>query len=725
MDDLLGRLLVKIVSDASDFESGIGAAESKMKAVGQRMTSIGAALTGAVTLPLVGIGAAALKSAEDINGMMANVASLGIGSERTKELKGDIQDLAIAVGKGTDDMAGGLYQVISAFGDSEDSIASLQNAARAGAAGLAATTDAINLVSAVTKGYGDTSIEAQRKVSDLAFETVKLGQTTFPELASSMGKVVPLAAALGVSQETLFAQMATLTGVTGSASEVSTQLRATYQSMLSPTRDMASAISTVAENLDKQGRLAGGELVDNWRDARAAWQTSAEKLATMRQQLDAMTQSGTASKTEVKDLADQIRVQEKATDDAGKATEKAAAALGQSIVQSVGLSDALTLLSAQAGGNTDTLTSMFGSVEALNAVLALSGGQSDTFQQKLAAMGDAAGATDEAFAAQTEGINKMGFTMAQVWTKVEVLMQKLGDGLAPTMMRLLDNPIAPLIDKVVAMADWFANADSGTQDWIITIATAAAAVGPALVVLGTLISAVSSIVGVFSAASAAIPVVGTVLAALTGPVGLIVAAIGGLAYAWYNNWGGIRDFTDSIFGHIDLSFSGLKDKMANTWEGITAISQLGWDDYKAMADGALGAVENALGLSQGTIKTKFSELWANAAETVYNIDWAGLGTGIIKAIVGGIVAVGSALSEAANNIAGGFWSGLQSAFGANVQPFSYQQTTPVNTMPSQSNYAASTYNITVNLSMLPTGANDAQAGARTGVLEALRAVGMG
>ena len=61
-----------------------------------------------------------------------------------------------------------------------------------------------NLLSAVTKGYGDTSAEAVQKAADLSFATVRLGQTTFPELAAAMGKVIPLASTLGVEQEQLF-----------------------------------------------------------------------------------------------------------------------------------------------------------------------------------------------------------------------------------------------------------------------------------------------------------------------------------------------------------------------------------------------------------------------------------------------------------------------------------------------------------------------------------------
>lgn len=804
IDSQLGSLIVKIMSDTAGLESGLGKADTLMKSFGSGMASAGMSLTAGVTLPLVGIGAAALKSATDINGMMANVASLGIGTDRVLELKESVQDLSIEMGKGTSDMADGLYQVVSAFGDSSDSVAILENAAKTGAAGLATTTDALNLLATVTKGYGDESLTAQKKVSDLAFQTVNLGQTTFPELAASMGKVVPLAAALGVSQEELFAQMATLTGVTGTAAEVTTQLRATYQAILSPTKEMSSSILQVTSEIDKQGKLVQNDFTKAWYGARQRYREAADasfelknkqaaleqqmasesgttsysdqlkalrletkrNVLTLEEQMNAIDQSTETGKAqadaigeqidqikllsekrelelqgqilatsgnktladEYKSLSKDVKNAEKAAEDSYKSFLKNSEGMGTTIVQSVGLTDAMNMLSATANGNTSTLTHMFGSVEALNAVLALSGGQADSFEKKLAAMGNASGATDSAFTAQTQGINAMGFTMQQVWAKVEVLMQKLGDGLAPTMMRLLDNPITPLIDKIADLADWFANSDTATQDWIITIGAIAAAAGPVLVVLGTLISAISTVAGAFGAVSAAIPVLGGVLAALTGPIGLIVAAVGGLAYAWYNNWGGIRDFTDSVFGDIDLSFDGLKNGMSRKWEEIKAMNWLGWEDYKAIANGALSAVENSLGLSQGTIKTKFAELWTSAKDTVLSIDWIGLGSGIIKLIVDGITSVGSAIADATHNIAGGLWNDIKGLIGLgdNVGSVPMQQTTGINSMPQYAGAGVTnTYNVTVNLTMQATGTDDAKNGARSGVLEAFRAIGLG
>lgn len=209
--------------------------------------AVGAA---AVATATAAVGAAAVKSAMEYESQLANISTLLTGTEeevaaRTKEIGEQVLEVSNRTGVSTDDLTDGMYQVVSAFGDTADAAAQLEVAAKAAAAGNATTTDSINLLSAVTKGYGDTSAEAVQKAADLSFATVRLGQTSFPELAASMGKVIPLASTLGVEQEQLFGAMATLTGVTGSTSEVVTQLKATMQGFLSPTKEMQAALSSL------------------------------------------------------------------------------------------------------------------------------------------------------------------------------------------------------------------------------------------------------------------------------------------------------------------------------------------------------------------------------------------------------------------------------------------------------------------------------------------------
>ena len=239
-------------------------AADSLNKFGSNLQGIGTKLSLGITAPLVAIGGAAVAMSVKFNESMANIATLIPGStERVVELKESVEAMAIATGKSTSDLAGGLFQVISSFGDSADSAKILGITARAATAGLATTEQALSLVSAVTKGYGEVNAATIQKAADLAFVTNKLGQTTFPELANSIGRVVPLAAELKVSQEELFGVMATATGVTGKAAEVSTQLRGVLQGFLAPTADMTELFNELGfetgkaalEQLGFQGAL--------------------------------------------------------------------------------------------------------------------------------------------------------------------------------------------------------------------------------------------------------------------------------------------------------------------------------------------------------------------------------------------------------------------------------------------------------------------------------------
>lgn len=461
------RLMVRVGADTSQAEQGISSFRGKLDNAAASMGKAGMTLSAGVTAPLLGAAGAALKFSTDLNSAMANVASLGIANDRVVELKGNVQEMAVAVGKDTGDLADGLYQVISAFGDSADTTEVLRINAIAAAAGLASTTDAINLTSAVTKGYGDTSAQAVQHVADLAFKTVEMGQTTFPELASAMGKVVPIAAELGLSQEELFAVMATGTGVTGTASEVVTQMRGSLQALMAPTADMTRLYESL----------------------------------------------GFSS--------------------------------GQAMLQQMGYAETMKTITQHAAETGVPLQNFMGSIEGQTLALALSGAQADTYVEKLDAMGDVTGAVDNAFEAQTDGINKAGFAYQQAVVKAQVLAERMGDALAPAFLVVLD-AIEPLIDGLGRVVDWFAQAGSGTQIAILAFLGIAAAAGPVLLALAGIAAG---------------------LAFLLTPVGLVVAGLALLGAAFAADFLGIRTATvataDAIgkfAGNVAADFATARDE---------------------------------------------------------------------------------------------------------------------------------------------------------------------
>lgn len=249
----------------------VSSTEKSLGKINLKAAAVSAAVVagiGVAAKELYDFGKASVENASTFQSEMQNVATLLDGTEsevsdRISEMQQEILSVSNMTGVATSELSDGMYQVVSAFGDSADSIGILETAAKSASAGNATTTESINLLSAVTKAYGDTSTDAVKKASDLAFETVKLGQTTYPELAASMGKVTSMSSTLGVSQEELFGVFATATGVVGGAAEVSTQLKSVYTKLQKPTEDMAKAMDELGysnaqamiDNLGLQGSL--------------------------------------------------------------------------------------------------------------------------------------------------------------------------------------------------------------------------------------------------------------------------------------------------------------------------------------------------------------------------------------------------------------------------------------------------------------------------------------
>ena len=171
---------------------------------------------------------------------------------RMREYKNAISDMALSTGRSVGELAEAAYQVVSTFGDTSETFAQLTAATQIGIAGNATAAEGIKLLSAVTKSYGDTSAAAQKHVSDLAFQTVNLGIIEIPELTANIGQVTPVANALGVSLEELFAVVASTSGVTGSGAEVMTQMSSAMTALLKKTPAMEHAFHKLHIKTAKQ-----------------------------------------------------------------------------------------------------------------------------------------------------------------------------------------------------------------------------------------------------------------------------------------------------------------------------------------------------------------------------------------------------------------------------------------------------------------------------------------
>lgn len=192
-------------------------------------------------------------------------------------------------------------------------------------------------------------------------------------------------------------------------------------------------------------------------------------------------------------------------------------------VKDKGLATVLTDLSVKFGDNKEAMADVFGRVEALRNVMATAGQQADTYAEVLGHITDASGVLNGAFDA-------MKGTQIQTWNElsasVSVMAIKMGDQLAPALAQMM-TAAKPVLDWLIKAVEWFAKLPAPVQSTAIALAAVAAAIGPILMVIGSLATGLSSVLGLVGGAGG----LGAILAAATGPIGLTVIAVAGLATA--------------------------------------------------------------------------------------------------------------------------------------------------------------------------------------------------
>lgn len=163
-----------------------------------------------------------------------------MGKQYLPSMREGINELATTMGLSTADLQRGMYQTLSASVDAAEAMDFLGQAGKAAVAGLTSVETAVDALTTVLNAYGMSTHEVSI-VSDLMFQTVKRGKTTFEELAESIGYVVPIAAQANIAFEEIAAAFATLTKQGINASTSATSLRALLSNLISPSKEATDA----------------------------------------------------------------------------------------------------------------------------------------------------------------------------------------------------------------------------------------------------------------------------------------------------------------------------------------------------------------------------------------------------------------------------------------------------------------------------------------------------
>ncbi len=160
----------------------------------------------------------------------------GKGGKDFAALKDSVTELSKEIPLTRDELANGLYQVISNGVPENNWLDYLRASAKASVGGVADLGEAVKVTSTLIKNYG-LSWQDATAIQDKIQLTAKNGVTSFEQMAQALPRVSGNAATLGVSVDDLMATFATLTGVTGNTSEVSTQLAAVFTALIKPSSE--------------------------------------------------------------------------------------------------------------------------------------------------------------------------------------------------------------------------------------------------------------------------------------------------------------------------------------------------------------------------------------------------------------------------------------------------------------------------------------------------------
>lgn len=263
---------------------------------------------------------------------------------------------------------------------------------------------------------------------------------------------------------------------------------------------------------------------------------------------------------------------------------------------------------------------------------------------------------------------------------LDELKETVGKVILPILIDFAKN-MTILIDK-------FNNLPPFVQKGIIIFFGLLAVLGPVLVILGSLISTVSTVVGVFSGLGVTLPVIasgiGTVGAVITGTLlpALAAVAVAALpilavlaavvvtllfwAVIWKTNLFGIRDNMTMVVSVIKSLWKALMAFLKGDTEAGLAFLTEAFETFRARVDEIfmkLFGIKDAFGKFMEFLRTSLTRVREYIVHAFSNVDWSQIGKyilfGIANGMLFGIPALIVAATKAVKAVLDTFDKGLE------------------------------------------------------------------
>lgn len=218
----------------------------KISALGGKIRGFGNKVSKAM-LPLTGALLGGTKMFLDLDNSIRKVSTLSGSILPVDKIREETRRISDMTGVASKEVAESMYSALSASVDPSKVVGFTEDNIKFAKAGFTELPTAIDVTTTALNAYGDKA-ESVSKIHDILIKTQNLGKTTVDELASSIGNVIPIAAANEVGMDQLGAAYSLLTYQGINAYKSTTGLNS-----------LLAELSTTGSNADKVLRQKTGK----------------------------------------------------------------------------------------------------------------------------------------------------------------------------------------------------------------------------------------------------------------------------------------------------------------------------------------------------------------------------------------------------------------------------------------------------------------------------------
>ena len=245
---------VSAYNDLKVFGDKSATAEQKLNGLSSAFKTTGGLLSRNVTLPIVGVGAAALKSGIDFESAMSQVAAtMGTTTDQIQDLTKFAQKMGATTAFSATQAAEGLNVLAQSGLTAEEQMQALPEVLNLAAAGNLSLADSSTYVVGTLKGFGKGMDEAKR-VTDLVAKGATMANTDVRGLGTALSSSSATAKSYGQNMDSVTLSLLRLAEQNITGEEAATALNRAMMDLYTPTSTTKKALDELGVSVyDAQG----------------------------------------------------------------------------------------------------------------------------------------------------------------------------------------------------------------------------------------------------------------------------------------------------------------------------------------------------------------------------------------------------------------------------------------------------------------------------------------